>query len=272
MSDDPIRSDPAGAPARDDTARGGLRDELDRTRETVREEAARTKETVRREAVRTAETVKREAARTGETLKREAVRTKETAQREAARTKETVADAREQFRRAVDSAAGPPATDEDEAERQLAELRTRIARDVETLRSRVPDPDAIRQRARTIGIVAAVGVGLLGSAAVLRRRSGRRKEHDRLRAQAEALARELARLEREEPAADDGRGGRGRWLWLGLGAAGGLASWVLQQRRAEDATVQGELPGPGRATEQRREPSTVEVTVDTPSGTPPRSS
>lgn len=267
MSDDPIRTDrgadPPHRPDEQGPAGAGLRAEVDRARATVREETARTRETLREEATRTAETVRREAARTTDTVRREAVRTKETAQREAARTKETMADAREQLRRSMADAVGPPAEDEEQAERQLADLRARIEHDLDTLRARVPDVRELGDRAKKIGlVVGATGVVLVGATSLRRRRSSRRAEQERLRTQAVALARELARLEAEETGADDSGRGSSRWLWLGLGAAAGLASWIAQQRRAD--TPDEDPAGP------RGEPSTVEVTVEAPSDTSPR--
>lgn len=235
------------------------RSEALRTADAAKERAARTADAAKERAARTANAAKERAANTADTVKRELQRTRETAKRESERTKESLADARDQLRRAMDSALGPPAEDEQQAERQIAELRRQIERDLEVLRSRAPDVERIRESAKKTGLVVGGGaVMLLGLAAMRRRSAARQAAEARTHAQAVALARELARLSPEDVSERDG--GRRPRFWFLLAAVGAVAGVLLQRRSAVRSELRlGDEPG----TEQPAS-STVEVTIEEP--------
>lgn len=130
---------------------------------------------------------------------------------------------------AVEHVSGPPAEDPEQARRQLAELRAGLDHDLSTLKTRAPDPKELSAEVRTKAMIAGGGVAVVGvTALLLKRRAAKRRRAEELHAQAKALARELARVQRAADAVADDlpeqrSRGRGRWLVL-LGLAAGAAT------------------------------------------------
>lgn len=149
-------------------------------------------------------------------------------------------EAKEQVSDALKARRGEPSEDAEEAARQVGELRGALTHDVEVLRSRLPEPSEVADRARTVGGLAVGGLAAGGLATVgalvllLRRRAKRRSEEERVRGQALALARELARLDLDaEDVVDTGGRSVVRRLVLVLGAVAGVAGAVLLRQRLQ---------------------------------------
>jgi hypothetical protein len=142
-------------------------------------------------------------------------------------------DAKGEVREALKARRAEPAKGAAEAAQQVTEARAALTRDLDVLRSRLPEPSEVSGQARTaggaLGVVAAV---VAVAALLLRRRSKRRDAERHVREQAVALARELARLDLdpEEVVAPDRRGAV---VWIGVIAAAlaGLAGAVVAVRR-----------------------------------------
>lgn len=155
-------------------------------------------------------------------------------------------EAKDEVRQALKDRAGEPSQDAAEAARQVGELREAITRDLDGLRGRLPDRAEVSEQARSAGGGAAAGVagavaaGVAGVGAlmvVLRRRSKRRADEERVRAQALLLARELARLDLDHDELTDDGGSA--WpklvaavVALGAAVAGALA--LRQRLRGDD--------------------------------------
>ena len=167
-------------------------------------------------------------------------RMKRTVEHEIERAKQTSTEAKEAYQASVEYVSGPPAESPEQAREQLGSIRSGLEQDLATLASRVPDPEEMKERARSVAVPAGIGVAVVGTAAlVLRRRRAQRREAETIRTQAAALARELARVQQSAadlPEAPEPRsGGKGRWLLLLAGlAAGAVAYW--QTRDQDDAT------------------------------------
>jgi hypothetical protein len=176
-------------------------------------------------------------------------RIKRSVEGEIERAKQTGTEAKEAFQASVEYVSGPPADSPEQAREQLSSLRTGLEQDLATLAARVPDPDELKARARSVAVPAGIGVAVVGTAGlVLRRRRAQRREAETIRAQAAALARELARAQRaaaELPETPEPRS-RGRWLLLLAGlAAGGVVVW--QTRRSAGTSPEGPPPLPAMA-------------------------
>lgn len=145
-----------------------------------------------------------------------------------------VDEAKEEVGEALKARRGEPSKDAEEAAKQVAELRTALTRDMDALRSRLPEPSQVSVQARTAGGAAAGGLAAVGALFMLmRRRSARRAAERDVRLQAMALARELSRLELdpEDVVNEGGRGGVLVRIGVVLAALGGLAAAVLAVRR-----------------------------------------
>lgn len=176
------------------------------------------------------------------------------AKAEVERTKEALVRAKDQVSAAVDDKRGGEATSVDDATSKAEKLRREIERDVATLRSRVPDPQDMTDRAKTIGAAVGGGALALGTAVTLLRKRSARKAHEaNVREQAIAIARELARIDLDEIAEeveDGSKGGRAKWVLLLIAAAGaGAVAWQRAQLEPTADDVFGPLgtddvPGP----------------------------
>jgi hypothetical protein len=160
---------------------------------------------------------------------------------EMERVKHTADEVKAEVAAATDERRGGPATSVDDATSKAAELRRGIERDVAALRARVPEGDAAKQqaiaKARTFGPPIGGGILVLTTIIVWLKRRKTRKGHDAaVREQAMALAREMARIDREGIELDDDRGG-GRLKWLVLGAVAAGAGTVAWQRSRESIGV-----------------------------------
>jgi hypothetical protein len=177
----------------------------------------------------------------GEPVSEAMDRAKESVEQEVERAKGTADEVKATMQAAVDHVSGPPADSPEQARRQLAELRAGLDHDLATLRDRVPDPNRMSAQTRTVAMASGGGLAVVTLAAlVVKRRSAKRRRAEDLQAQAKALARELARVQRAaDEAVEDlpaaGRSGRGRWLaLLGL-VAGAVAVWqVTRDQRPPD--------------------------------------
>jgi hypothetical protein len=82
-----------------------------------------------------------------------------------------------------------PAETADEAVQQAQAIRARVDQDLRTLEARLPDPQTVQARAKTIGGAVVGGVATLGAVTlVIRRRSARSAEEKETQRQAQALA------------------------------------------------------------------------------------
>lgn len=162
---------------------------------------------------------------------------------EVERAKNTVSDVKAELDKVNDERRGGPATSVDDATAKAADLRRALARDVASLRARVPDTTKASETARTVGIAVGGGaVALFGLLAVLKRR-GAAKAHDQaVRDQALALARELARIERT--GAVDDEGGRFKWALLATAAVGVGAGAVAWQRSRTPSEIDDTFGAP----------------------------
>jgi hypothetical protein len=186
---------------------------------------------------------------TGEPVSDATERIKRSVEGEIERAKQTGTEAKAAFQASVEYVSGPPADSPEQAREQLSSLRTGLEKDLATLAARVPDPDELKARARSLAVPAGIGVVVVGTAGlVLRRRRAHRREAETIRAQAAALARELARVQQaaaELPETPEPRS-RGRWLLLLAGlAAGGVVVW--QSRRSGGTGPEGPPPLPAMA-------------------------
>jgi hypothetical protein len=177
---------------------------------------------------------------TGEPVSEATERIKRSVEHEIDRAKQTSTEAKEAFQASVEYVSGPPAESPEQAREQLGSIRSGLEQDLATLASRVPDPEEMKERATAIAVPAGIGVAVVGTAGLLlRRRRAQRREAETIRAQAGALARELARVQQaaaELPEAPEPRsGGKGRWLLLLAGlAAGAVAYWQLRDQDDTD--------------------------------------
>jgi hypothetical protein len=197
----------------------------------------------------------------------------ESAKREVDATRQSVKDAKEQLSVAMRSAGGPPAENEDQAASQIESIRGQLDRDLDVLRTRVPDPQDLL--ARYGDRIRSVAVPVVGGAATLaatvrlgKRRASRRRQAVLIREQAAAIAHELARLDYEDLAGEEvrERGGRGRLLLLVLAAgAAGAAVW---RRQAAQHELDAELWDPPTSPASRSDDFTGEpvqvIDVTTP--------
>jgi hypothetical protein len=160
---------------------------------------------------------------------------------EVERVKHTADDVKSEVAAATDERRGGPATSVDDATTKAATLRAGIERDVASLRTRIPAGEGAKQqaidKARTFGPPVGGGIFVLTAIIVLFKRRGARKRHDaEVREQALALARAMARVEREELETDDSAGGGWlKWLVLASAAAGG--GFFAYQRSRESIGV-----------------------------------
>ncbi len=158
---------------------------------------------------------------------------------EVERVKHTADDVKAEVKAATDDRRGGPATSVDDATKKAATLRAGIERDVAALRTRVPEGDAAKQqavaKARTFGPPIGGGILALTVIIALFKRRGKRKRQDaELQGQALALARAMARIERDGLETDDADGG-GRLKWLLLGsAAAGAGYYAYRSRESID--------------------------------------
>jgi hypothetical protein len=168
-------------------------------------------------------------------------RAKQAVEDELQHAKGTANELKATMQSAVDHVSGPPAEDPEQARRQLAELRAGLDHDLGTLKARVPDPQHLSAEARTKAMAVGGAAAVVTVAAlVLKRRGAKRRRAEELHAQAKALARELARVQRAADAAaedlpDERGGGRGRWLVLVGLAAGAAAVWQATRDQAVPA-------------------------------------
>ncbi len=167
----------------------------------------------------------------------------------AERTKTEMVAAKEKLSEAVDERRGGPATSVDDALDKTAALREALERDVAALRVRVPEPAAMTERVRTVGIAAAGGMAILTLGGVLlSRRSNRRTQQRAVHEQAAAIARELARLGAEDLAPDDPGDAAGGGHWVGraalaaAGVAAGAAAWMRLQTPPDELDLRDESP------------------------------
>ena len=164
---------------------------------------------------------------------------------DAERAKNTASEMGKEISTAVDDRRGGPATSVADAEAKAAHLRAGIERDLAALQARIPDTEDLTDRARSMAVTVGGSLAAVAGLAVLigRRRAATAKQRD-LEAQAEALARVLARAEQLEVSADTPSGGLLRWVLLAAGATGaGAGVWWWQQRREDDLDVE-DLWGP----------------------------
>ncbi len=111
---------------------------------------------------------------------------------------DAVNEAKAELKAALAARAGEPASTPEEAATQVADIRASLGRDLDALKARVPDPSDLTGPAKQIGAVAGLGTVLATVGAVIAKRRGAHKAHEEaVRTQAIALAREIARLERE---------------------------------------------------------------------------
>jgi hypothetical protein len=172
------------------------------------------------------------------------------AKRELEDTKRSIQDAKDQLGQAMREVGGPPAEDEDQAVRQIEALRGQLDRDLATLRDRIPDGQEVLERygerLRTVGIAVAGGTATLWTVTTAIRR--RRAESARaavMRAQAIAIAREIARLDPEELAPEvGGRRGRAFTVVAGVAIAGAAAVARNRAREQEMPDLWGSPMGP----------------------------
>lgn len=159
---------------------------------------------------------------------------------EVERVKHTADDVKTEVKAATDDRRGGPATSVDDATKKAATLRAGIERDVAALRTRVPEGDAAKQqaiaKARVFGPPVGGGILALTLIIALFKRRGKRKRQDaEVQGQALALARAMARIEREGLETDDENGGgRLKWLVLGSAAAGAAGFFAYRSREAID--------------------------------------
>jgi hypothetical protein len=169
-------------------------------------------------------------------------RMKRSVEQEIERAKQTSTEAKEAYQASVEYVSGPPAESPEQAREQLGSIRTGLEQDLATLAGRVPDPEELKERARSVAVPAGIGVAIVGTAGlVLRRRRAQRREAETIRTQAAALARELARVQQaaaDLPEAPEPRSGKGRWLLLLAGLAVGAVAY-LQTRDRDDAAPAG---------------------------------
>jgi hypothetical protein len=157
------------------------------------------------------------------------------------RVKHTADDVKAEVAAATDDRRGGPATSVEDAVSKAETLRQGIERDVAALKTRIPEGDAAKQqaiaKARTLGPPVGGGLLAITTLIVLWKRRSARKRHDAaVGEQALAIARALARLDREEfEVEEDEGGGRLKWLLLGTVAAGaGTLAW---QRSRESVGI-----------------------------------
>jgi hypothetical protein len=192
---------------------------------------------------------------------------------EVERTKEAVQSAKDEVSAAIDDKRDGPATSVDDAVDKAATLRRGIEADIAALRARVPDTDEVADRARTIGLAVGGGVVALGTVIALVKKRGSRKAHEaRVREQASAIARELARIDLDEMAeevADESGGGKTKWvLLLAALAGGGFVAW---QRSQQDPPSVDEVFGPpGAFTDGEVGPQGIGPVPDGPPPAPNR--
>jgi hypothetical protein len=180
---------------------------------------------------------------TGEPVSEATERIKRSVEHEIDRAKQTSTEAKEAFQASVEYVSGPPAESPEQAREQLGSIRTGLEQDLATLASRVPDPEDLKERARSVAVPVGIGVAVVGSAGfVLRRRRAQRREAETIRTQAAALARELARVQQAAADLPDApephSGGKLRWLLLLAGLAAGAAVY-WQTRDQDDAAPTG---------------------------------
>jgi hypothetical protein len=190
------------------------------------------------------------------------------AKQEIERAQQTVEEVKAEVAKASADLAGGPASDPEQAAQQVADLRARLDRDLQTLRGRVPDPREIGERAKRTAIAVGGGIAALVAAIVLLKRRGATRRHEKaVEEQASAIASELLRLQADRLARanvssaavdevvervvdevvdeDEGRGRTGRLLLL-AGLAAGVGVALATRRRPTDDwdPVDAAVPGP----------------------------
>lgn len=156
----------------------------------------------------------------------------------------------------------PPAKDADEAAQQARDLRARLDQDIAALEARIPPRDTVLGQARAVGGAVVGGLGLLGVVATLR---GKRKEKKEFEAEADKVARAIARhlpaavADLSPPPAaapdgdeDDGDGGSAVRVVaiLALLASAAYAVWTQMRDRAAEPDIWGppsDMPPPTAA-------------------------
>jgi hypothetical protein len=192
----------------------------------------------------------------------------EVAKQEIERAQQTVEEVKAEVAKASAELAGGPADDPEQAAQQVADLRARLDRDLQTLRSRVPDPKELGARAKRQALVVGGAIAAVVAAVLLLRRRGTRRRHERsVEEQATAIASELVRLQADRlsrasvssaPADDaverivdevvdeDEGGGRTGRLLLLAGLAAGVGVALATRRRSTDdgGPADAAVPGP----------------------------
>ncbi len=152
-----------------------------------------------------------------------------------------VDDVKAELSVALQERAGEPASSPDEAATQITEIRAALTRDLDALRGRIPEPSELSGQTKQVGAAAGIATVILGAGGLVLRSKGKRKaEEEAVRAQAVALAREIARLDLEpDDVVEEGSGG-----WIGkmtavvaIVAAIGGAVVAIRQRMAGDEDV-----------------------------------
>ncbi|HSK24785.1 MAG TPA: hypothetical protein VK906_16485 [Egicoccus sp.] len=156
----------------------------------------------------------------------------------------------------------PPAKDADEAAQQARDLRARLDQDIAALEARIPPRDTMLGQARAVGGAVVGGLGLLGVVATLR---GKRKEKQEFEAEADKVARAIARhlpaalADLSPPAVpvdddedDDGEGHSAVRVVavLALLASAAYAVWTQMRDRAAEPDIwgpPGDMPPPTAA-------------------------
>ena len=152
-----------------------------------------------------------------------------------------VDDVKAELSAALRERAGAPASTPAEAATQISEIRGALTRDLDALRGRIPEPSELSGQTKQVGAAAGIATVILGAGGLfLRSKSKRKAEEEAVRAQAIALAREIARLDLEpEDVAGEASGG-----WVGkvtaviaIAAAIGGVVVAIRQRMAGDDDV-----------------------------------
>ena len=159
----------------------------------------------------------------------------------------------------------PPAKDADEAAQQARDLRARLDQDIAALEARIPPSDTVLGQARAVGGAVVGGLGLLGVLSTLREK---RKEKKEFEAEADKVARAIARhlpaavADLSPPPAvlleddwDDGDEDGGRSVVrvvavLALLASAAYAVWTQMRDRAAEPDIwgpPGDMPPPTAA-------------------------
>lgn len=177
-------------------------------------------------------------------------RVKQQVQDGVAKAQREFDNAKSEAKRINERSQLPPAEDADQALQQVRDLRARMDRDIEALQSRVPPRETMMGQAKAVGGAVVGGLALVGTLAALRQK---RQEKQEVEAEADRLARAIARhlpaaLAEVSPpirprvvedATEDG-GGAGRALAIvALLASAAFAVWTQMRRSADDEDIWG---------------------------------